>query len=135
MRDLIRDLNRIYREEPALWEVDFSPEGFRWIEPNDATNNVLVFVRRSKGATRQLVCIANFAPVTREGYRVGLPEDGEWTELLNTDSASYGGSGVGNMGEVSAEETPWHDQRFSATLTLPPLAVVWLRPVAQASTV
>jgi 1,4-alpha-glucan branching enzyme len=131
MRDLVRDLNRIYREEPAFWEVDFSHEGFRWIEPNDAMNNVLVFARVSKDGERQVVCIANLAPVPREGYRVGLPVAGEWTELLNTDSAYYGGTGVGNMGKVIAEETTWHDQPFSAVLTLPPLAVVWLQPALQ----
>jgi 1,4-alpha-glucan branching enzyme len=128
MRDLVRDLNRLYREEPAFWEVDFSPEGFRWIEPNDAMNNVLVFARVSKDGERQVVCIANFAPVPREGYRVGLPLGGDWTELLNTDSAFYGGSGIGNMGAVRAEAIPWHDQPFSAVVTLPPLAFVWLRP-------
>ena len=131
MRDLVRDLNRIYREEPAFWEVDFSHEGFRWIEPNDAMNNVLVFARVSKDGERQVVCIANLAPVPRESYRVGLPVAGEWTELLNTDSAYYGGTGVGNMGKVIAEETTWHDQPFSAVLTLPPLAVVWLQPALQ----
>jgi 1,4-alpha-glucan branching enzyme len=131
MRDLVRDLNRIYRDEPAFWEVDFSHEGFRWIEPNDAANNVLVFARVSKDGERQVVCIANLAPVPRESYRVGLPLEGEWTELLNTDSAFYGGTGIGNMGKVIAEATPWHDQPFSAVLTLPPLAVVWLQPAAQ----
>ncbi|HEY8644737.1 MAG TPA: 1,4-alpha-glucan branching protein GlgB [Gaiellaceae bacterium] len=130
MRDLVRDLNRIYREEPAFWEVDFSHEGFRWIEPNDALNNVLVFARVSKDGTRQVVCIANFAPVPREGYRVGLPLGGEWTELLNTDSAYYGGAGIGNLGKVTAEATPWHNQPCSVVLTLPPLAVVWLQPAA-----
>jgi len=127
----MRDLNRIYREEPAFWEVDFSHDGFRWIEPNDAMNNVLVFARLSKDGKRQVVCIANLAPVPREGYRVGLPEPGAWTELLNTDSAYYGGSGIGNMGQVVAESTPWHDQEHSALLTLPPLSVIWLRPAAQ----
>jgi 1,4-alpha-glucan branching enzyme len=130
-RDLVRDLNRIYGEEPALWEVDFSHEGFRWIEPNDATNNVLVFARISKDGSREVVCIANLAPVPRERYRVGLPKGGEWEELLNTDSAYYGGSGLGNMGKVRAEDLPWHDQPHSAVLTLPPLAVVWLRPAAE----
>jgi 1,4-alpha-glucan branching enzyme len=133
MRDLVRDLNRIYRDEPAFWEVDFSHEGFRWIEPNDAMNNVLVFARVSKDGERQVVCIANLAPVPREGYRVGLPLGGDWTELLNTDSAYYGGTGVGNLGKVTAAETPWHDQPFSAVLTLPPLAVMWLQPAVLAT--
>jgi 1,4-alpha-glucan branching enzyme len=127
VRDLVRDLNHIYREEPALWEVDFSHEGFRWIEPNDAMNNVLVFSRISKDGSREVVCIANLSPVPRAGYRVGLPRAGHWSELLNTDSTFYGGSGVGNMGQVTAEEQPWHGQPYSAVVTVPPLAVVWLR--------
>jgi 1,4-alpha-glucan branching enzyme len=128
VRDLVRDLNRIYREEPAFWEIDFSHEGFRWIEPNDAMNNVLVFARLSKDGARQVVCIANLAPVPRESYRVGLPAGGVWEELLNTDSAYYGGAGIGNMGRVTADDVPWHEQPYSALVTLPPLAVVWLRP-------
>jgi 1,4-alpha-glucan branching enzyme len=128
MRDLVRDLNRIYREEPALWEVDFSSDGFRWLEPNDAMNNVFAFMRMSRDGERELVCIANLAPVPREGYRVGLPRGGDWEELLNTDSVFYAGAGMGNMGRVTAEDGGWHDQEFSATLTLPPLSVIWLRP-------
>jgi 1,4-alpha-glucan branching enzyme len=128
MRDLVRDLNTIYRDEPALWEVDFSPDGFRWLEPNDALANTFAFIRLSRDAERPLVCIANLSPVPREGYRVGLPRGGDWVELLNTDSTYYSGSGIGNMGKVAADGPGWHDQPFSATVTLPPLAVVWLRP-------
>jgi 1,4-alpha-glucan branching enzyme len=128
VRDLVRDLNAIYRDEPALWEVDFSHEGFRWLEPNDATSNVFAFMRLSQDGERSLVCVANLSPIPREGYRVGLPSAGEWQELLNTDSTYYGGGGIGNMGKVAAEERGWHDQPFSAELTLPPLSVVWLRP-------
>ena len=89
---------------------------------------MLVFARVSKDGTRQVVCIANLAPVPREGYRVGLPLAGPWMELLNTDSSFYGGTGVGNLGEVTTEPRPWHDQPYSASVTLPPLSVVWLRP-------
>ena len=128
MRDLIRDLNTIYRDEPAFWEIDFSHEGFSWIEPNDAMNNVLAFARVSKDGKRQVVCLANLAPVPRENYRVGLPRGGKWTELMNTDSAYYGGTGVGNLGEVVTEERAWHSQPYSAVVTLPPLAVLWICP-------
>jgi 1,4-alpha-glucan branching enzyme len=128
VRDLIRDLNAIYSGEPALWEVDFSHEGFRWLEPNDAANNVLAFMRVSKDASRHIVCVANFSPVPREKYRVGLPLQGRWEEALNTDSTYYGGSGIGNMGAVTADVRGWHDQPFSAQVALPPLSVVWLRP-------
>jgi 1,4-alpha-glucan branching enzyme len=128
VRDLVRDLNSIYRDEPALWEVDFSHEGFRWLEPNDAANNVLAFMRLSRDGTHRLVCVANLSPVPRERYRVGLPVGGSWLEVLNTDSSYYGGSGNGNLGAVSAQKREWHGQPFSADVTLPPLGVVWLRP-------
>jgi 1,4-alpha-glucan branching enzyme len=85
-------------------------------------------MRLSKDGERQLVCIANLSPVPRESYRVGLPRAGDWHEVLNTDSTFYAGGGIGNMGKVTAEERPWHDQPFSAEVTLPPLSVIWLRP-------
>jgi 1,4-alpha-glucan branching enzyme len=125
---LVRDLNRIYRDEPALWEVDFDPEGFRWLEANDASANVVAFMRLSRSGRRRLVCICNLAPVARPGYRLGLPEGGRWRELLNTDSAFYGGGEVGNLGGVETESRPWHEQPYSAEVTLPPLGVVWLVP-------
>jgi 1,4-alpha-glucan branching enzyme len=125
---LVRELNRVYRSEPALWDVDFDPAGFRWLEANDAAANVIAFARLSEDGARQLVCVCNLSPVPREGYRVGLPSPGRWREVLNTDSAYYGGADIGNLGGVSCEPQPWHDQPYSATLTLPPLAVVWLVP-------
>jgi 1,4-alpha-glucan branching enzyme len=128
IQSLVRDLNLHYRDEPALWEVDFEPAGFRWLEPNDAAANVLVFMRLSKDGERQLVCACNFSPLPRTGYRIGLPRPGRWRELVNTDSELYGGSGLGNMGGVAAEKKPWHDQPYSAEVTLPPLGVVWLAP-------
>jgi 1,4-alpha-glucan branching enzyme len=128
VQQLVRDLNRVYREEPALWEVDFDPAGFLWLEPNDAAANVLAFARRSSGGARQLVCVCNLSPVPRYHYRVGMPARGRWREALNTDSSFYGGSGVGNLGGVEARPAPWHDQPYSAEVTLPPLGVVWLVP-------
>jgi 1,4-alpha-glucan branching enzyme len=125
---LVRDLNRHYRAEPALWELDFTPSGFRWLEPNDAASNVLAFLRLSRDGERVVVCACNFSPVPRPDYRIGLPRGGRWQELLNTDSEFYGGSGVGNLGGVAAEAKPWHEQPFSAEVTLPPLGVVWLAP-------
>jgi 1,4-alpha-glucan branching enzyme len=128
VQTLVRDLNRLYRETPALWEDDFEPSGFRWLEPNDAAANVLAFARFGKDPKRPLVCVCNLSPVPRYGYRVGMPSPGRWREALNTDSGFYGGTGEGNLGEVKAEALPWHDQPFSAELTLPPLGVVWLVP-------
>jgi 1,4-alpha-glucan branching enzyme len=128
VQSLVRDLNRVYGETPALWQDDFQPTGFRWLEPNDAAQNVLAFMRVGDDEQRPLVCVCNLSPVPRYAYRVGLPLDGTWREAVNTDSEFYGGSGVGNMGEVAAEATPWHDQPYSAEVTLPPLGAVWFVP-------
>jgi 1,4-alpha-glucan branching enzyme len=128
IQELVRDLNRQYRAEPALWEVDFEPEGFRWLEANDADANVVAFARFAAGGARVVVCVCNFSPVPRLAYRVGLPQGGVWREVVNTDDERYGGSGVGNRGPVEAKPRSWHDQPYSAELTLPPLAVLWLVP-------
>jgi 1,4-alpha-glucan branching enzyme len=128
VQSLVRDLNRLYRDEPALHEVDFEPTGFRWLEPNDADANVLAFARLPEGKGRPVVCVCNLSPVPREGYRLGLPRGGRWLELLNTDSTFYGGSDVGNLGGIAATGPPWHEQPQSAELRLPPLGVVWLVP-------
>jgi len=128
VQSLVRDLNTTYRAEPALWEVDDDAAGFRWLEANDAAGNVLAFARLDAKAERPVVCVLNLSPVPRYDYRVGMPACCRWREAVNTDSGFYGGSGVGNMGGVEAEAVPWHDQPFSALLTLPPLGVVWLVP-------
>jgi 1,4-alpha-glucan branching enzyme len=128
---LVRDLNHAYRAEPALWEVDFDGSGFRWIEANDASSNVIAFMRCSRGDARRAVCVCNLSPVPRERYRLGLPHGGRWRELVNTDSEFYGGSGVGNMGAVDASGPAWHDQPYSAEVTLPPLGALWLVPESQ----
>jgi 1,4-alpha-glucan branching enzyme len=128
MQSLVRDLNRLYREEPALWEVDSDPSGFWWIEPNDADSNVVAFARQSRDGERVLVFVANLSPIPREGYRLGLPRSCRWREAINTDSTFYGGSDVGNLGGVMPEPIPWHGQPVSAEVTLPPLAAVWLVP-------
>ena len=107
---VVRDLNRVYRDEPALWELDFSHEGFRWLEPNAANENVLAFARVSQDGTRWLVCLCNLSPVVRIGFRVGLPVAGRWREALNTDSRFYGGSDVGNGWGVETESVPWMEQ-------------------------
>jgi 1,4-alpha-glucan branching enzyme len=125
---LVRDLNGLYRGEPALWERDFDGSGFAWLEPSDSSSNALAFARFSADGGRVLVCACNFSPVVRSGYRIGLPRGGRWREVLNSDSTAYGGSNTGSGGGVQAEERPWHGQPWSAELTLPPLAVVWLLP-------
>ena len=125
---VVRDLNRVMRSEPALYERDFDPGGFWWLEANDAANNVIAFARASKDGERVLVCVANLAPVPRPDYRLGLPRAGRWREVMNTDSSFYGGTDTGNLGGIEAEPVGWHEQPFSAEVTLPPLGVIWLVP-------
>jgi len=124
---LLADLNAVYRDEPALWTLDTSPEGFAWIVGDDAANNVFAFSRHGKDG-ELLVCVVNFAAVPHEGYRVGLPRAGRWREVINTDAPVYGGSGVGNQGAVVAEYQPAHGRPASAALRIPPLGALWLSP-------
>jgi 1,4-alpha-glucan branching enzyme len=123
---LVRDLNHAYRAEPALWDADYDPRGFDWLEANDADHNVFAYARHTREGDRSLVCIANLSPVPHLDYRVGLPRPGEWKETINTDSRFYGGSDVGNGGTIIAEAIPEHGQPWSASLVLPPLGVIWL---------
>ena len=130
---LVRDLNRIYGESPALWRQDFSPLGFNWIDASDADGNVLAFLRfagtdETGPGAKTVACVVNFSGGPHLGYRVGLPAVGRWREVINTDAADYGGSGVGNLGVVEAVNEPWHGQPASASLNLPPLGVLWLAP-------
>jgi 1,4-alpha-glucan branching enzyme len=132
---LVKALNQLYRERPALWARDFSEEGFRWIDASDTDNSVLSFLRLGPdgsgpdgSGSAVLACIANLTPVPHVGYRVGLPEAGRWREVLNTDAACFGGSDMGNGGGVTATPTPRHGLSASASLTLPPLGVIWLEP-------
>ncbi|HET9655124.1 MAG TPA: 1,4-alpha-glucan branching protein GlgB [Kineosporiaceae bacterium] len=127
LQQLVRDLNRIYHAHPQLWSLDSDPAGFEWIDANDAPHNTFSFIRKDPDG-RPLVCIVNFAGTPDEDYRVGLPRAGRWLEILNTDAEGYGGSGVGNLGALVAEDTPWHGRQASASLRVPPLGAVWLVP-------
>ncbi|HUD45452.1 MAG TPA: 1,4-alpha-glucan branching protein GlgB [Candidatus Baltobacteraceae bacterium] len=128
LQRLVRDLNRLYQDEPALWEADYDFGGFFWIDCGDADNSVLSFVRQNKDGSRRLTAILNLTPVLRENYRVGLPQGGLWREAFNSDSGFYGGSNQGNYGGVYAHDYQTHHQPFSAVFTLPPLSVIAFRP-------
>jgi 1,4-alpha-glucan branching enzyme len=145
---LVTDLNQAYARQPALWRQDARPEGFSWIDANDTAGNVLSFVRlagdlsgpadtgpaasgtggSAPGGDDILACVVNFSGAPHHGYRVGLPRAGRWRELINTDAAIYGGSGVGNLGAVQAVPEPWHGMPASAEISIPPLGALWLAP-------
>lgn len=127
--DAVTDMNSRYRELPAMWSLDDDPAGFSWIEANDATNNVLSFMR-TDGEGDTVACVVNFSGGPLHDYRIGLPAGGRWEEVLNTDAERYEGSGVGNLGGVDAEETPSHGRSHSARIAIGPRAVVWLRHTA-----
>ena len=122
----MRDLNRDYRETPALWKLDTDPAGFH-LDRRQRRQRQRLLVPALDGTGSALACIANFSPMPHEGYRLGLPEPGRWDEVINTDADAYGGSGVGNLGAVEATAKPWHGLPASATLQLPPLGALWLR--------
>jgi 1,4-alpha-glucan branching enzyme len=150
---LVTDLNAVYRRLPALWSLDVDPAGFQWIDANDASGNVISFLRHGAAASgaddeagadeaqagpqdnaqagpqndaQVLACVVNFAGSPHHGYRIGLPRGGVWREIINSDFDGYGGSGVGNLGGVEAVPEPWHGQPYSAVVSAPPLGTIWL---------
>lgn len=132
---LVRDLNRLYRDRPALHARDDDPGGFCWIEANDRVHSIFSFVRLGHLPAQQMIVVCNLTPVVRHGYRLGVPQAGVWRAVLNTDSSQYGGSGVGYAGQepvdakgVETHELPWQGQPVSVVLSLPPLGVLWLEP-------
>ena len=125
MQRTLRDLNELYRSQPALYQKDFVPEGFEWVEAEDRERSVLAFLRRDAEG-EPVLAVCNFTPVVREGYRLGVPRGGNYTELLNTDAGEYGGSGVVN-GEVASEAVAANGFADSVSLTLPPLGAVFLK--------
>ncbi|MBX3744532.1 MAG: 1,4-alpha-glucan branching protein GlgB [Verrucomicrobiae bacterium] len=121
---LTADLNALYRAHPSLWEADFDPAGFRWVDCSDHLQSVLSFLRLRADGSDPVLVVLNLTPVLRTGYRIGLPRPGRWDEIFNSDAALYGGSNQGNLGGVEAESAPHHGLPHSAAFTLPPLAVI-----------
>ena len=126
IQSLVSDLNQVYRDTTALHELDFSHEGFEWIDWQDADSSVLCWLRRASDGSF-VVCVSNFTPLVRPGYRVGVPQAGSYSELLNTDSVKYGGSGVGVHGEIHTENVAAHERQHSLQIDLPPLATLILK--------
>jgi 1,4-alpha-glucan branching enzyme len=128
VRRWVRDLNRLYRTTAALHQRDFAPEGFEWVDCDNADDSVIVYLRRGVDPHEVALIACNFTPVPREHYRVGVPIGGTWTERLNSDAQEYGGSGIGNLGSTEAEPQSSHGRPYSLALRLPPLAVLVLTP-------
>jgi 1,4-alpha-glucan branching enzyme len=129
MQKWISDLNRVYRNESALHQVDFHYSGFEWIDFQDKASSVITFLRKSYEGKEKMIVSCNFTPVPRKNYRIGVPEEGLYREILNSDSSYYAGSNIGNAGEIAAESISSHNRKFSLNLTLPPLAAVFIKHV------
>ncbi len=127
MQKLVADLNKLYRSEPALHERDCDPSGFEWIDAQDSASSTYAFLRKAADGHDAILCVYNFTPVPRPGYRVGVPGAGFWKEILNTDAEYYWGSNVGNSGGLHAEFVTWHGRPYSLSLTLPPMGAVFLK--------
>ncbi len=123
----VQDLNRAYRNEPALYEHDCEPAGFEWVDCNDSAQSTLAFLRKSRSGAPALLAVFNFTPVPRPNYRVGVPEAGFWAEILNSDAREYGGSGQGNLGGCETSPVGEHGRPYSLTVTLPPLSALVFR--------
>jgi 1,4-alpha-glucan branching enzyme len=122
----VRELNRVYRANPALWQLDFSPEGFEWIAADDGEHSVFAFLRKPRDGGRPLLVVSNMTPVPRTNYLVGVNWPGHWKEVINSDAAEFGGAGWGNLGGVEASVARAHGRRYSLALTLPPLSTLIL---------
>ena len=131
LRRLVQHLNYLYKSEPALWDLDDAYEGFEWIDFHDADNCVVAFLRRSR-EEELLVFAVNATPVVRYNYRMGVPNDGFYREIINTDGETYGGSNVGNLGGLQADGVEWQGRTHSIVVNLPPLAVIAFKREAPA---
>jgi 1,4-alpha-glucan branching enzyme len=131
LRLWVRDVNRLYRDEAALHELDCDPAGFEWIDCDDSDSSVISLVRKGKSTSAIILAICNFTPVPRTNYGVGVPRGGYWREMLNSDGAEYGGSGMGNAGGQHTDPTPLHGRPHSLRLILPPLAVLFFKSESQ----
>jgi len=126
----VSNLNTFLKSEPAMHELDFTPAGFEWIDYRDSDNSVISFLRKPATGEGAILVVCNGTPVPRIGYTIGVPTGGPWKEVLNSDAKEYGGSGVGNLGEVNASEVQAHGRPFSVKLTLPPLGCLFLKPTS-----
>jgi len=129
MQKWVRDLNHFYRNERALFERDFSPEGFEFIDFSDYQNSIISFIRKSADKKSMVLAVCNFTPQTWKDYRIGVPEGGDWKEILNSDAGIYGGSNQGNGGGQTASPKPFHGKPFSLSLVIPPLGILFLKKV------
>ncbi|HOG69431.1 MAG TPA: alpha amylase C-terminal domain-containing protein, partial [Fibrobacteraceae bacterium] len=126
LHGMVRILNDVYKKESAFWEVDHHQDGFEWIWCDDADNSIVSFVRKDARGNH-ILCVFNFTPVPRAPYRIGTSARGVWKEIFNSDASLFGGSNLGNLGQVSTQDIPWQNRPWSIEIQLPPLAAVYFK--------
>ena len=127
LQSWLKSLNHLYVNEPALYENEFSHEGFEWVDGSDYQQCVLIFMRKGINLDDKIIVALNFTPVPRPDYRIGVPCEGAWKEVLNSDTKEFGGGGLGNPGSIHSDSIAWHGQPFSVNIVLPPLSVIFLK--------
>ena len=127
IQETLKELNKLYKQEPALYEKAFSHEGFEWVDINDEENSIVSFLRKGKDPEDNILVVCNFVPAARENYRIGVQQSGSWKEIFNSDEERFGGSNVKNPEKINSEELPAHRQTNSISLTIPPMAVIYLK--------
>ena len=127
MHDFVKNLNAFYVEQKSLWEIDCDWKGFEWIDCHDYSKSVISFIRKTKKMQDFVIVVCNFTPEVHYDYRIGVPQSGKYLEVLNSDAAEFGGSGVSNIQELNTEPISWHNQENSLVLTLPPLSTIYLK--------
>jgi len=123
----VKDLNHCYKAEPALYELDFTQQGFEWIDFHNWEESIISFLRKGRNSGELILVVCNFTPVPRYNYRIGVPKGGYWKEVLNSDAKEYGGSGHGNIGGIEASAVPAYGKYYSLSLTLPPLGILFFK--------
>jgi 1,4-alpha-glucan branching enzyme len=129
LKQYVKELNHFYVKEKSLWEIDYDWKGFKWIDTNDYSQSIITFIRQAKDINDYLVVVCNFTPVVRDGYRIGVPEHGDYEEVFNSDNVEYGGSGEKNDVLLVSEDLPWHNCQYSLEIKIPPLSTVFFRRV------
>lgn len=132
LQEYTRALNKFYLENKTLWQVDFDWNGFQWIDCNDNDNSIVSFIRKAEDSEDYIIIISNFTPNEKEGYRIGVPESGAYVEVFNTDAAEYGGKGITNPA-LTTEDVQYHNRSHSISMTIPPLATIYLKHAAEGS--
>jgi 1,4-alpha-glucan branching enzyme len=129
IKETVKALNHLYREQPALYERAFEPAGFEWLDGGNANDSIMIYIRKGQQPSDDLVVVLNLTPITHHGYRVGVPAKGKWVEIFNSDAQKYWGSGIQNTEQLNSESVSWHGKDNSITISIPPLGAAIFKKI------